>query len=101
MPFCTECGGQVADSANARLSRAEAQGEQANARLSQVSAENRQFTRQISAVNRRIDRNDARANDRIDRAYQTAGYIIGGALLATGLGLLITQVIQAVSRAGG
>ena len=101
MPFCTECGGQVADSANAQLALAKAQGEQANARLSQVSAENRQLTRQLRAVNRRIDRNDARANNRIDRLYQTAGYIIGGALLATGLGLLITQVIQAVSRAGG
>lgn len=101
MPFCTNCGGQVADSANEQLALAKAQGEQANARLAQVSAENRQLTRQLRAVNRRIDRNDARANDRIDRAYQMAGYIIGGALLATGLGLLITQVIQAVSRAGG
>ena len=101
MPFCTNCGGQVADSANEQLALAKAQGEQANARLSQVSAENRQLTRQLRAVNRRIDRNDARANNRIDRLYQTAGYIIGGALLATGLGLLITQVIQAVSRAGG
>ena len=101
MPFCTNCGGQVADSVNEQLASAKAQGEQANARLIQVSAENRQLTRQISKVNQRIDRNDARANDRIDRLYQTAGYIIGGALLATGLGLLITQVIQAVSRAGG
>ena len=101
MPFCTECGGQVADSANEQLSRAKAQVEQADARLDQVSAENRQLTRQLRAVNQRIDRNDARANDRIDHIYQTAGYIIGGALLATGLGLLITQVIQAVSRAGG
>ena len=101
MPFCTNCGGQVAESANEQLALAKAQGKQANARLIQVSAENRQLTRQLHAVNQRIDRNDARANDRIDRAYQTAGYIIGGALLATGLGLLITQVIQAVSRAGG
>ena len=101
MPFCTECGGQVADSANDQLALAKAQGKQAAARLSQVSVENRQLTRQLRAVNQRIDRNDARANDRIDRIYQTAGYIIGGALLATGLGLLITQVIQAVSRAGG
>ena len=101
MPFCTNCGGQVGDSANDQLSLAQAQGAQANARLIQVSAENRQLTRQLRAVNRRIDRNDARANDRIDRIYQTAGYIIGGGLLATGLGLLITQVIQAVARAGG
>ena len=101
MPFCTKCGGQVADSANEQLALAKPQGAQANARLIQVSAENRQLTRQIREVNKRIDRKDSQVNKRIDRIYQTAGYIIGGGLLATGLGLLITQVIQAVSRAGG
>lgn len=101
MPFCTNCGGQVADSANEQLALAKAQVAQVNARLAQVSAENRQLTRQIREVNKRIDRKDSQVNKRIDRIYQAAGYIIGGGLLATGLGLLITQVIQAVSRAGG